>query len=155
MGEEELQAAIDGITSTVNQLHPDIQVVLLTYSSRIGVYKVGPNTSVQYIHMATNNGAKDIFEGRDCNNFTNCNDNNNSNNNNSNNSDNSNTNTTNISNISITCPLSYIANFRDVAMDIKTCREVSIYIYIYIHLSIQFFINLTAIYLSIYLSSLL
>jgi hypothetical protein len=68
-----LQAAIEAVTVTVRSLHPDIRVLLMSFSHRIGIYKFGGtgndpkgcrsdqepvrvcHHAVQYIHFTTVN----------------------------------------------------------------------------------------------------
>lgn len=76
-----LEAVIDSISKAVEDMHPDINFLLLSYSHRLGVYHfpeddsisgtVGP--TVQYIHFTSgptvqsvnnnNNNSRKIFEG--------------------------------------------------------------------------------------------
>ena len=112
MALDAMEAVIEGITAAVAELHPDIQVVLLSYSNRIGIHnlsdKIGIHT-VQYIHMATLDGQGKIFEGNEMQDLID--------------NDNASSNTTGIQDVAITVPLSDVISFRSAAKRLGDCRQ--------------------------------
>lgn len=87
MSIDSMEATIESLTTALQSMHPDIQVVLLTFSNRIGVYRfcslpmsVCPapvlpaytsrkkrfhSCSVQHVHMTPGGGTGPAFEGQE------------------------------------------------------------------------------------------
>jgi len=109
MALDAMEAVVEGLSATIGELHPDIQVVLLSYSNRIGIHylsdEVGVPT-VQYVHMATSGGQGKIFEGNEMPDLLD--------------TDN---NGEGIQDVTITVPLSDIISFKSVAKRIGDCRQ--------------------------------
>lgn len=59
-----LKALVECLTKVVEDMHPDVKVVLLSYSSRLGVHRIGENqfrapgssAEVQYVQLAGDDG---------------------------------------------------------------------------------------------------
>jgi len=106
MALDTMEAVIEGLTVTLQELHPDIQVVLMSYSNRIGIYRLSDEIgvpTVQYIHMATSNGQGKVFEGRDLQDL--------------------NEDGEGIQNVEVTTPLSNVISFKKAAKRLGDCRQ--------------------------------
>eukprot|EP00602_Paraphysomonas_sp_CaronLab_P007624 CAMPEP_0185022862 /NCGR_PEP_ID=MMETSP1103-20130426/5561_1 /TAXON_ID=36769 /ORGANISM="Paraphysomonas bandaiensis, Strain Caron Lab Isolate" /LENGTH=924 /DNA_ID=CAMNT_0027555133 /DNA_START=35 /DNA_END=2806 /DNA_ORIENTATION=- len=64
-----LQATIEALTEVSKCLHPDVEVVLLTFSNRIGLYRLRGSKGaacVQYVHFTTEHSGSTIaLDGQD------------------------------------------------------------------------------------------
>eukprot|EP01034_Spumella_vulgaris_P038795 gene38795-47913_t len=69
-----MQAVVEGLCASVPAMHPDIRVVFLTYSNRIGIYNFSNGTavpSIQHVHFvadsasssSSSSSSESIFEG--------------------------------------------------------------------------------------------
>lgn len=68
MAIDTMQAVVESLTEAIKALHPDVHIVLLTFSHRIGIHRFSHTSRrpmVQYVHVATQEGRGTIVEGRE------------------------------------------------------------------------------------------
>lgn len=108
MALDTMEAVVEGLTATMEELHPDIQVILMSYSNRIGIYRLSDEIglpTVQYIHMATSNGQGNVFEGRELQDLV------------------GDENDEGIQNVEVITPLSNVISFKKAAKRLGDCRR--------------------------------
>eukprot|EP01039_Chlorochromonas_danica_P004526 gene4526-4964_t len=90
---ESLQATIDALSAGVKNMHPDIHVIIMTFSGRMGVFSLGKNSSVaavQYSYFGNVDSSQVKSEG---------------------------------SHASLQVPLESVTNFWDCPVPIGDCRD--------------------------------
>ena len=114
---------MEALTAAFNAMHPEIQIVLLTFSNRIGIHRLSEQPgetahTVQYVHMGNMEGDGGIFEGHDLQGAIS-------------NSDigtapSSTIGGTGLSGVATTMPLSIASDFLSLACPIGACKESAV-----------------------------